>query len=444
MNDSKNECAWCQLFEKYNIDETISKNGQYIISSKDINEFREARLMTKFDHRFQLPKTLSDRQLSILPVSRGGYVLSNMEIFENFTENPKLDITEFTIPAHIESLDFSTITSEALAINGAYVSQIIADFTQDENLVPTISGRMSSQSFNFNIQKVGKGEPFLQVNVQNAQVEIDGGYEGVASLNLIEAKNNLFSDFLIRQLYYPYRLWQNRIRKKVRPIFLTYTNGIFHMREYQFDDLFSYNSITLVKEKKYRLKNTSEQVINIEAILKISHTTPIVDEPTDVPFPQADSFERIINFCEILYNNTDEDYTKEALSYNYDFKEKDSFDMRQVDYYTNAAIYLGLVKKVETTGKLVFELTDIGLSLFKTGCIVERQLKFIRTILAHKVFNKTLELYQHKASEPTKNEIVQIMKDSNLYNINSDSTFRRRASTVLSWVNWILGTIEEK
>lgn len=208
MSDSKNESAWAQLFEKYNIDGAISRDGQYIISSKVINEFREARLMTKFDHRFQLPKTLSDRQLSILPISRGGYIISKIETFENFIETPNLDITEFAIPSHIESLDFSTITSEALAINCAYVSRIIEDFTQDENLVPTVSGRMGSQAFSFKVRKFGEKNLFLDVDVQNAQVEIDGGYEGATSLNLIEAKNNLSSDFLIRQLYYPYRLWQ--------------------------------------------------------------------------------------------------------------------------------------------------------------------------------------------------------------------------------------------
>lgn len=127
---------------------------------------------------------------------------------------------------------------------------------------------------------------------------------------------------MIRQLYYPYRLWKNRITKEVRPIFLTYTNGIFHLREYQFTDLFNYNSIELIKERKYRLKDSSEQILNIETIKEILKSISIVEEPTNVPFPQADSFERIINFCEILYNNIDEEHTKETLSCNYDFKEK--------------------------------------------------------------------------------------------------------------------------
>ena len=443
MNDSKNEQAWNQLFEKYNIDEIIKKEGQYIIKSKDINEFREARLMTKFDYRFQLPKILANKHLSILPISRGEYVLSNIETFEDLKNSPDLEITEFSIPQYIESLDFSTITSEALAINCAYVSNIISDFTEDENLIPTVNGRMSSALFNFKIKKKNINE-YLQIQVKNAQIEIDGGYEGATSLNLIEAKNNLSSDFLIRQLYYPYRLWKNKIKKTIRPIFLVYTNGIFHLREYKFNELENYNSISLVKEKKYRLKDSSTVVINTETIQNILHKSPIVKEPTDIPFPQADSFERVINLCEILYNKASYKYDKKALSSNYDFKQKDSFEMRQVSYYTDAAIYLGLIHKVYTTPSFYyFELTSTGHSLFETKGISERQLIFIKAILAHKAFNNTLKLYLKKAEEPTKAEIVQIMKESDLQHVGAESTFKRRASTILAWVNWILGTIEE-
>jgi hypothetical protein len=39
--------------------------------------------------------------------------------------------------------------------------------------------------------------------------------------------------------------------------------------------------------------------------------------------------------------------------------------------------------------------------------------------------------------------IVEIMKNSKLYNIDSDSTYFRRASTILGWINWILKQIKE-
>ena len=42
---------------------------------------------------------------------------------------------------------------------------------------------MSSLDFNFNINAKNG---LLNVNVQNSQIEIDGGYEGINSLSLIE------------------------------------------------------------------------------------------------------------------------------------------------------------------------------------------------------------------------------------------------------------------
>ena len=35
------------------------------------------------------------------------------------------------------------------------------------------------------------------------------------------------------------------------------------------------------------------------------------------------------------------------------------------------------------------------------------------------------------------------MKEANLYNIEADSTYLRRSSTVVGWINWILGIVEE-
>ncbi|WP_423231967.1 hypothetical protein PVA48_15010 [Akkermansia sp. JRP_AM1] len=55
MNRYKNDIAWEQIFEKHRILDAIKSKGRVTISSTDINEFREARLMTKFDHRSQLP-----------------------------------------------------------------------------------------------------------------------------------------------------------------------------------------------------------------------------------------------------------------------------------------------------------------------------------------------------------------------------------------------------
>jgi hypothetical protein len=235
---------------------------------------------------------------------------------------------------------------------------------------------------------------------------------------------------LIRQLFYPYRLWSGKITKQVKPIFLTYSNGIFHLREYIFEDADLYNSIQLIKHKKYAVQ---EGAINTESIQQILDSVKETKEP-ELPFPQADSFERVINMCELLRQRGF--LSKEEITQNYDF------DSRQTDYYSNAAKYLGLIKTLTENGQIGCDLTQEGLRIF-TLSIIDRQFAFVILILSHTAFKKTLQLYFEKGASPSYDEVVEIMKQSKLYNINSDETYRRRASTVMSWVNWIIGLIEE-
>ncbi|OYT12887.1 MAG: transcriptional regulator, partial [Bacteroidetes bacterium 4572_114] len=156
-------------------------------------------------------------------------------------------------------------------------------------------------------------------------------------------------------------------------------------------------------------------------------------EPS-IPFPQSDSFERVINLCELLNENSL--LNREDLTDNYDF------NVRQTNYYTDAGRYLGLIDKSRENGEVSYFLSEKGQNLFGLS-IIERQLKLIELILSHFVFNKVLKLYFKKAEAPNSHEIVQLMKESNLYNINSDITFYRRSSTILSWINWVLEQVEE-
>lgn len=67
-----------------------------------------------------------------------------------------------------------------------------------------------------------------------------------------------------------------------------------------------------------------------------------------------------------------------------------------------------------------------------------RQLKLVESILRHKVFCETLRLWLQRGEMPARSEVVEIMKRCNLYQIEADNTFHRRASTVSGWINWIL------
>ena len=424
---AKNDDAWEKLFDEHKILSHVEREGFFRISAEQIRKFREPRLMTKFDHKINLPKIFSSNELSILPVTRGDYLISHFEAWKNF-EPTDSSVLSASLPEHLQSLDTKNIFSEALALNCAFASGIIADFTGDENIFSTVSGRMSSGTFDFKINDTCKNFPH-SVHVSNSQIEIDAAFEGIKFLTLIEAKRDLSDDFLIRQLYYPYRTWQNKISKPIKPIFLVYSNGIFYLREYAFAEPEDYNSLVLVQQKKYSVESTKITLADIQEIL---HEAKSTAEPP-VPFPQADKFERVINICELL--------NEKILSRN-EITAKYSFDVRQTNYYTDAARYLGLLEKSKLNGTVTYKLSDSGKKIFERG-YKERQLIFCRKILSHKVFADTLKLYFERGEMPSTAEIISLMKNANLYNVAGDSTFERRTSTIKGWLNWIIGLIDE-
>jgi hypothetical protein len=422
---SQNDIAWEKLFEKYDILNQIGMHGEFTISASQIKEYREPRLMAKFDHTINLPKIFSNNKLTILPISRGDYVISHYTAYEALAM-PGNSIIKASLPDHIQSLDLHNVTSETIAINCALASGILSDFLEEEILYPTVSGRMGSGKFDFGILN-SKTRNISRVNVNNSQIEIDAAFEGIESLSLLEAKRDIACDFLIRQLYYPFRVWCKRVSKKVKPIFLIYTNGIYSLYEYEFRDPDLYNSLVLMKHKDYSIEDTEIEISDLTYVME--HVSSFVPEPK-VAFPQADSFQRVINICELL---TSQDLSRD------DITEEYAFDIRQTNYYTDAALYLGLINKRYDGRKPIYSLSKRGRRIMGLS-YKQRQLTLCKCILEHKVFYETFSLCAN-GTVPSKDMIVQIMKRSDLYHIESESTYRRRASTISGWINWMLGLI---
>ncbi|MGO0915583.1 type II restriction enzyme, partial [Clostridioides difficile] len=78
--------AWEQIFKKYNVLEEINNTGYFRVTASQIGEFREARLMAKFDHKSQLPDIFKKHSLSILPIARGSYIISQFEAYKSFED----------------------------------------------------------------------------------------------------------------------------------------------------------------------------------------------------------------------------------------------------------------------------------------------------------------------------------------------------------------------
>ncbi len=419
--------AWHQLFDKYNIIQRVREDGAFEITANEIIEFREPRLMAKFDHSKNLPEIFRKNKLSILPRTRGRYVISNFQTYHDL-EPHSASLIKVQFPEHLQSIDYRNISSEAIALNCAFATGIIQDFLRDEELIPTVSGRMSSGVFRFQIRNTMTNAP-IPVDVENSQVEIDGGYEGIASLGIIEAKMDLSDDFIVRQLYYPFRLMKNRMTKPVRPVFMFYSNGIFRLYEYAFENPIDYNSLVLVNQKNYTIEDAE---MSRQDIMDALYRNEVVEEPK-IPFPQANKFERVINLCELLQQR---DLSHDEITANYDFTA------RQTDYYTNAGRYLELIESGWDEEQKMYYLSAKGKQMLDMN-YQQRQLYLCTKIMEHQAFREVVTLYLERGEMPSTEEIVSIMKRSNLFGIDEDSTSGRRAGTIRGWANWIVELVQK-
>lgn len=417
---SKIDIHWEILFERYSILKKIKEKGFFEISAKMINEEKEARLMTKFDHENSLPEIFKENSLAILPNTRGTYIIAPMKVYQKIDLEKKIKTEYFDFPDYIESIDINNITSEAIALNAAFLSDILRDFLNEDVLYPTINGRMGSKEFSFQINH--KQEGSFIINVKNSQIEIDGGYESQDKFYILEAKNNMIETFLIRQLYYPYRLWKEKLNKEVIPVFFIYNNGVFRLFKYEFADEKNYNSLRLVESKNYICSSEKICPEDIEEILK----TVTLNRNITLTFPQADSYNRLISICEFLKNNPD----KKAE----EIKEEQDFTLRQANYYLKAGVFLGLINGV----KAKYSLSSLGEKIFSLP-YKPRQLELAKLVLKEKVFFETLKNYFIKFEFLSKMEIAKILEED--YSL-AKVTAERRASTVVGWCRWILNLIE--
>lgn len=416
--------AWKAIIEKYHILEHIEKDGCFPIKASQIKEFREPRLMAKWDSTDALPEVLRKNKINILPDSRSSYVLGDFLLYQEIPplDEPVTRMEHVELPDY-ESIDINNISSEANAINVLIISGILNDFLGTGENVSTFNGRMGTGCFTFEVDTHRGIKQKICVN--NAQCEIDGGFENEASVVIMEAKNVVHEDFHIRQLYYPYRLWKDKVKKPIRLIFSVYSNRIYRLFEYRFKIPEDYSSIELVKSKNYSLQDTK---ITKEDLWEVrNHTTTRTDDDmndTDIPFIQANSMDRIISLLENLYENP---MTGLQIA------ELMDFEPRQSDYYFNAGRYLGLFEKHADDKQRIVSLTPLGEKVFRLN-YKKRQLKLVELILEHEIFGAFFDSMMLTGQLHDKNKIADEMRRLHVCN---ESQIVRRAGSVSGWLKWM-------
>ena len=435
----KNESKWNELFAERDILQDVDTKGVHVISAKAINEKREARLMTKFDHHINLPSIFRKNGLAILPNSRSSYVIGRFNCYANLPDSDQDDIIEASLPTDLASINAENLYSESAALLCAQHANLIADALEVENVRLTVFGRQTTERFDFSISEnnsAGAPAGSRALSIDRAQFEIDGGFESSNLFAILEAKNVEVEDFHIRQLYFPFRAWLGKLSKPIIPVFFTYSNEIFSFYVYQFTQPDNYNSLELVRRRRYRIVQSEIEVADIRAILA---TVPIKPEPDSrfIPFPQADRFERVIEIITNLRGSSGTLAQDEITTYF-------GFDVRQTQYYTQASQYLGLVERSQDNERgVTYSLTSLGAQIVNKAPNA-RNLALAELILAHRVFRDAMNYYLEHAQAPPADAVIALMVQAGIRVkdklMSADGTTApRRAQTVIGWVRWIMG-----
>jgi hypothetical protein len=406
--------AWEKLFAELDIRARLENSGRFDLTADQIKKHtgKEPRNMSKWDARDARPEVLRKMSVTILPTSRQGYALVKGDGYSNL---PQSEPAIYHSPQKLET--FTTLhwreelTKESAAIDVAATSSMLKKFTGEQDLALTIRGRSGTSKFNFDFQGERKVHNII---VDRAQIEVDAGFEG-ESVWLIEAKMGEPSDFLVRQLFYPWRLWQTLTRKPVVPLFLTYTNKTFGLFRYAFASADNYHSLAL-QEKRWFTFDEPEGVASPGDLFEASRP---VTPNENIPFPQADTLGTVIAAVELCA--TPENTAREIST-------ALNFDERQGSYYTAAAEWLGFIAR----GGPRRELTSRGRE-FVAASRAQRFKILFKAVAATPVFREFIRrnLEGNPGTEP---EIAEMILAKGYAN---KTTSRRRAKTVVAWIRWL-------
>ncbi len=415
----KNEECWQQLFEVHDILNAIEQRGYFYISSNQINQVHQARLMTKFDTIQALPALFKEHSINIIAVSNGQYLLyqdPNMTLYSEVNMDlegkPELYVEE-EMP-ELETLQFSSTMSESSAIDYAHHSGLLNSCFGESQLMLTTRGRFFSKVFA--VQLSGT----LSQEIKSVQIEVDAGFEGENGFHIVEAKCGVRESFNIRQLYFPYRHFSSILNKPVYCWLLLFSDGRYYMYRYEFlgDSLDYQISERRVFELSTQVKDTSVEITTL-----IDEIYPIVPE---VPFPQANQVSKLLDAVIALSHRS---LNKEGLATYFEMEE------RQGDYYGNALRYLGLASKNED----FFELTDTGIALTEASTQLERHIVLLKGMLGTHTMHELIKRRIEK-KDISRSYILESLKQTGL----QDSTIQRRAQTIASWLNWVEQTFLSK
>jgi hypothetical protein len=403
---SRKQDKWADVVREKGIDLHRALN---FVTAREVKRItrEEPRLMASITNEKDLPEVFRQNGVFVLPISSDTYVLVHGKGYhelEPVTGEPER--FESRLPFELTMLSYGT--GEQRYLLHAYHSGLLGHFGKVPEIYPAALGKMRTGDFRFRVD----GSP--EIDVQSAGMEIDMGFEGRKDILLFEGKARQRDNFLIRQLYYPFRVASGFSQKTVRTFFFVANpkDRTYTIWEYAWEDPLDYEQI--------RLRNKGRYVV-------VEIPPPIEDFATIEPdaaldiVPQADDFQKVAELPLLV---------AEGIHTAQEWARRYHISPRQGSYYREAAEALGLVAMEDGN----FVLTDEGRRYVRMD-VQDRSDFLVRRILRVPIMNKVFELVRRSPARGTdKNAIAEMIKRTSHL---SGTTPPRRASTVLSYFRWM-------
>jgi hypothetical protein len=383
---------------------------------------QEPRLMTKFDSRASRPEPLKAHDLFLLPEKNGEYLVLRAEGYCDlkWPRPEQIENVDARFPFALDSLRGAQ--SEMSHLDRLFLAGVIGDVVGVKaraEVLATIRGRRFAPPFGFRVGSLGA------FRADRIQYEVDQGYETENEILLFEAKTTTPADFLIRQLFFPFKVFSAQSNKKIRPFFFNFnaTSGVYSFFEYHFSDPNDLCSIEIkpASERHFRIHFDESR-----APLSLGHwlaRTPLPAQGASWEVPQADDFSKVMEFpLHVAGGCTDAGLIAGAFD----------FSPRQSSYYRRASEQMGLV--------CGYELTDAGRD-FLSLSPREREGNLIRALLQQPVVRVAIESALGRADHRVCGRDIAASIRANSH-IQGD-TVARRALTVRSWLRWLQTTLGE-
>ena len=397
------EAAWRDIFERHDIVRKVNDYGYFDITASQINDIGgpDARVMAKIDSRENLPRIMSINSLAMLAIRNGVYRIGRFNPFFALQGQYQGHVENVSFPTSIITLDPACVTTESAALDIAAVSGMLGRvFGEDVQL--TIRGRTrAGADFAFKLDTVS-------FPVSGVQIEVDGGYEGTAHVNLVEAKIGGRDNITLRQILYPQRCWERVLghTKPVRSYVFMYQEPLFRF----IPVICEGDALPVADHDHERVFQIKERERLDLAAVPSEESEPLVDPCA--PFPQANDFGKVLAMLSLV--STSGRSRKTDLSLEFDITS------RQIDYYYAALRWMRLC--TDEDGDII--LTPLGLEISRMPHMRKMQ------ALAHIVFSEPVFRESLGGTVPDTGS-----KLWDRWGVN-DNTRTRRQGTVVSWVNF--------